>query len=359
MHAVDADTHMHNALDDTARRPASWHSLGVGPDALRLAPTLLSGMSFRWRRREQDDEVYVGVLGRTVLEVREDEHASYFRVILGDTSVEQALGMLRAHLSLERGVPTSHFLRHAHAPSQFVRAAAALPGVRVLNIGSHLEALVTFVGSANNNIKRNMKMVESLCAAFPENRLGVDALGDAHHAFPSLAQLATLSEADLWELGWGYRAPRVHKLVAQLQARGGEQWLAALPAAEDEARALLCELCGVGRKVADCVLLFSYGFDGCVPVDTHCFQMAERFMLPAARGKSLTPAVYAQIVEAFHKRFGADHAGWAFSAPQRTPDRPCMPSRSSACWKQLVVWPRAPPCTHAQRDATGGGLTMG
>ena len=51
-----------------------------------------------------------------------------------------------------------------------------------------------------------------------------------------MAQLATLSEADLWELGWGYRAPRVHKLVAQLQARGGEQWLAALPAAEDEAR---------------------------------------------------------------------------------------------------------------------------
>ena len=39
-----------------------------------------------------------------------------------------------------------------------MHAAAAIPGVRVLTI-ERLEALITFMGSANNNIKRNMQMV--------------------------------------------------------------------------------------------------------------------------------------------------------------------------------------------------------
>ena len=53
------------------------------------------------------------------------------------------------------------------------------------------------------------------------------------------------------------------------------------------ARAALCELAGVGRKVADCVLLFGYAYDGCVPVDTHCVQIAQRDLLPHIRGAHL------------------------------------------------------------------------
>lgn len=57
---------------------------------------------------------------------------------------------------------------------------------------------------------------------------------------------------------------------------------------------------------------FAYGYDGCVPVDTHCFQMAQRFLLPSARGKTLTAALYSDIVKRFHDIFGEDFAGWAF-----------------------------------------------
>ena len=99
-------------------------------------------------------------------------------------------------------------------------------------------------------------------------------------------------------------------------------------ASEAEGRAALCELCGVGRKVADriligrtrpsfpsflvqyhlvrereldrtwqvadCILLFGYAHDGCVPVDCHCFQISERYLLPSIRGKSLSAGVYEQ-----------------------------------------------------------------
>jgi len=78
-------------------------------------------------------------------------------------------------------------------------------------------------------------------------------------------------------------------------------------------RAQLCTLCGVGRKVADCVLLFAYARDAVVPVDTHCLQMARAFLLPPAlKKKSLNAALYEQIVQCFVDAFGGEYTGWAF-----------------------------------------------
>ena len=53
-------------------------------------------------------------------------------------------------------------------------------------------------------------------------------------------------------------------------------WLRHAPL--DEARGYLCELPGVGRKTAACVLLFSYGRPD-VPVDTHVYRVGSRLGL--------------------------------------------------------------------------------
>ncbi|HLW96545.1 MAG TPA: DNA lyase [Solirubrobacteraceae bacterium] len=57
-------------------------------------------------------------------------------------------------------------------------------------------------------------------------------------------------------------------------------WLAGAPV--EEGRAALCELPGVGRKTAACVLLFSYGLRD-VPVDTHVGRVATRLGLLTAK----------------------------------------------------------------------------
>ena len=67
------------------------------------------------------------------------------------------------------------------------------------------------------------------------------------HAFPSLEQMSTLSEERLFELGWGYRAPRFVALCSELQQRGGDNWLAGLREGKggwEGARASLTELTG-------------------------------------------------------------------------------------------------------------------
>jgi endonuclease III len=71
------------------------------------------------------------------------------------------------------------------------------------------------------------------------------------------------------------KAVRIKRI---LEAIGEDDlcWLADAPL--EEARDYLCELPGVGRKTAACVLLFSFGRPE-VPVDTHVYRVASRLGL--------------------------------------------------------------------------------
>lgn len=70
---------------------------------------------------------------------------------------------------------------------------------------------------------------------------------------------------------------------------------------------------GVGRKVADCVALFSLDQRQAIPVDTHVWDIAVRDYEPALRtAKSLTPHVYEAVGDIFRSKFG-ESAGWVSS----------------------------------------------
>jgi endonuclease III len=71
------------------------------------------------------------------------------------------------------------------------------------------------------------------------------------------------------------KAVRIKRI---LEALGDDDlcWLEDAPL--EEARDYLCELPGVGRKTAACVLLFSFGRPE-VPVDTHVYRVASRLAL--------------------------------------------------------------------------------
>ena len=80
----------------------------------------------------------------------------------------------------------------------------------------------------------------------------------------------------------GFRAP--HLLAAARQIAGGEfdlERLRQLPRVE--ARVELMKLRGVGRKIADCVLLFAYGFDGSFPVDVWVERALRELYFPRRR----------------------------------------------------------------------------
>jgi N-glycosylase/DNA lyase len=98
------------------------------------------------------------------------------------------------------------------------------------------------------------------------------------YAFPTLDQLTLVPEDELRSLGFGYRAKFIVQSALLLKELGGQDYLHNLRAHPDpcHVQAELMRFAGVGRKVADCVALFSLDKLEAIPVDTHVWQIACR-----------------------------------------------------------------------------------
>lgn len=152
-------------------------------------------------------------------------------------------------------------------------AAQAGSGIRVLR-QELWETIVTFIISQRNNIPRIKKCVEVLCREFGGKDR--DFRGDVYDLFPTPRALADASEESLRGCGLGYRAPYIKKTAYMVAS--GEVDLDGLAAlGYGEAREKLQKLCGVGKKVADCISLFALHHIDAFPVDTHIQDMLERY----------------------------------------------------------------------------------
>eukprot|EP00742_Colponemidia_sp_Colp-10_P025813 GILJ01031394.1.p1 GENE.GILJ01031394.1~~GILJ01031394.1.p1 ORF type:complete len:269 (-),score=40.62 GILJ01031394.1:19-825(-) len=189
------------------------------------------------------------------------------------------------------------------------------------------------------------------------------------YAFPTIEQLRSrcTDEDQLRAMGFGYRARYVVECartltpevvqglltmgkveVVKTNVKKGvkgktiidneEDWATRTSRITEEKRKILTSFCGVGRKVADCVLLFSLGERTLVPIDTHMAQLAMLYfkdelgpkpekpsakaVKSAAKAKAiaidevkepaLTPAMHNKMQACFLKAFGRE-AGWAHS----------------------------------------------
>jgi N-glycosylase/DNA lyase len=128
--------------------------------------------------------------------------------------------------------------------------------------------------------------------------------GRTYFAFPTPAQLAAATEADLRDLSLGYRAPYVQR-TAEMVAEGVAHPDDAREMTYDDAREYLTQFVGVGEKVADCVLLFALDFLEAVPLDTWIRTAIEEYYPECERGN------YADTSRAIRERFGGEYAGYA------------------------------------------------
>lgn len=151
-------------------------------------------------------------------------------------------------------------------------------GIRILH-QNLFETLISFIVSANNNIKRIQLILGRMRENFgtkieAKGKFALEGEGEfsnkeggenCFYSFPTRQQLLGATVEDFVALGAGYRAPLLHKVLRQVDEQTLQSWRA-LPTAE--LRAKLISLAGVGPKVADCVLLFGYGKKDVFPVDT-------------------------------------------------------------------------------------------
>jgi N-glycosylase/DNA lyase len=157
-----------------------------------------------------------------------------------------------------------HPLRAVYAkfPSDpFSRAAlAACRGLRILR-QPKWECLATFITSPMKQVGHIRQISLQLRA-----RYGVPVPDSRVNAFPTADRLAQTTEGELRECKLGFRAKNL--LGAAVAVASGAVDLQALASeATPVVREQLCRLPGVGRKVANCVLLFAYERLDVVPVD--------------------------------------------------------------------------------------------
>lgn len=219
---------------------------------LDLSQTLSCGQCFRWK--EHSDGSFSGVVRGRYARVSSDGD----RLIL-DGADEADRAMWFDYFDL--GMDYARVRRELSAiHPTLAEAARYAPGIRILN-QEPFEALISFIISQNNNIKRIAGIIDRLCEHFGEP-IGADA----SYAFPTAQRLAALSPDDLAPIRAGFRQRYIID-AAQKVADGtiDPEQIRAL--SYDEARAALMRITGVGVKVADCVLLYGlHRLDG-FPLD--------------------------------------------------------------------------------------------
>ncbi len=218
---------------------------------LNLDLTLDCGQAFRWEK--QPDGSWSGAADGVFLNIKNEEG----RFILKNTTKENFETIWRRYFDLDRDY--EEICARLKSDALLSATVDEYYGIRILNQNSW-EALCSFVISQQNNIKRIKGIIKKLCQTYGE------ALENGFYSFPDAKRLCSLSISDFEALGTGYRAKylaRLSKAVASGEIDLDKIKILSL----DEARKELLKIYGVGTKVADCALLFGFGFYDAFPVD--------------------------------------------------------------------------------------------
>ena len=143
--------------------------------------------------------------------------------------------------------------------------------------------------------------VRGRAAAQPYRVRGHDAARP--YRFPTVGAIARASHKELWDCKLGFRAKNL--LAAARMIDDGKVDLYRLTAMEyEQALEELLKLPGVGEKIANCVLLFSCGFDQAFPVDVWVARALRRLYFPRRK-------ITARQLREFARRHFGPYAGWA------------------------------------------------
>lgn len=293
--------------------------LETTPSELNLDCTLPTGQSFRWRRIRSGE--YIGAIENRLVHLEQLPKDVRYTVLARGPGAEEEddHACLRDYFNLDICLTDLYKYWGSRCP-RFKALAEHIQGARLLR-QDPVECLFQFICSSNNHISRIHGMVERLCARYGtplgtagKIRVGSCEVGDlSFHAFPTLEQLKEVREEDLRSDGFGYRAKFITGTVESLMSKvdGGRSWLMHLRELPyEQVVEELCQLPGIGPKVAACVSLFSLDKHQAIPVDTHVWQLAVRHYTPHLGGKSLTKKVHEEVARALVDTFGP-RAGWA------------------------------------------------
>lgn len=257
-----------------------------------LAELIDGGQAFRWN--QLSDNSWRGQWANIAVELK---HVPDSKLQWRPLTPDVTAANLRQYLALDNEEPDLHLdVLPWRSDPHLRKCISAFPGLRILR-QPFGETLLGFLCSATKQIvqikqmmallaerhgtplapSESLKNTKSNCHSLSDNDF--DLIDDKLVMLPTWEQLARTTEGELRRCQLGFRARYIKGTADYIAAHPG--WLehtATLP--YPEAREALCNLPGVGEKIADCVALFGLGHQQAFPVDTWMIKsMARRYGL--------------------------------------------------------------------------------
>lgn len=252
-----------------------------------LATTLDSGQVFHWRA---EGNGFIGAIGDQPVYMEQRGDALRFE----GASTE----VLTHYFALDH--PLREICASFPNDAAMNDARSFCGGLRILR-QPKWECLATFICSSMKQVAHIRQMSAALRQRFSS---AIRFRNTLAYPFPSAQAIAESSVKDLRACGLGYRAPNLLATACRIAA--GEvdlDNLATLPDAE--LRAALCELPGVGAKVANCVMLFAYERLRAFPIDVWIARVLRERYFP--RKRKMTE----RMMREFSENYFGPHGGYA------------------------------------------------
>jgi N-glycosylase/DNA lyase len=214
-----------------------------------LDKTLSCGQVFRW---VEAGGWWTGIVGERLIRIRQDGN------ILTWEGTDESF--IRHYFSLDLDLPA--VLSGIDRDPIIHQAIEECRGLRIIR-QPPWECLVSYIIATFTNIPSIKRRITLLCREFGNE---IDPEGGGYFSFPTQNALSRAEECQVRACSLGYRAPFLCHVAQEIEANPGwAETIHDLP--YEAARTELMHYRGVGRKVADCVLLFGFGRLEAVPVD--------------------------------------------------------------------------------------------
>jgi len=231
---------------------------GWQPDLDSFRETLDGGQSFAWWA--DSDTSYTGILQGSLIRLSWDRNQVFWQSTGKEETPDLPLH-LQSYLGTENEFQALYDQLPWRSDPHLHRCMQAYPHLRILR-QSPAETLLGFLCSATKQIPQIKQVLHE------QSQLCGERIEGTYHALPTWAALALQSEEALRACKLGFRARNIRN-TALLLATRSPNWLEQLRDLDTASlRTQLESMPGVGRKIADCVLLFGYHRLEAFPIDT-------------------------------------------------------------------------------------------
>jgi len=255
---------------------------------VNIDDTINSGQVFLWKKF---DSKWYGINGKKTLILEEKL----------DTNCKDIRNFFRFDDDFQR------IKKQLSKDNVVKKAIDNFPGMRILR-QDPFQCYISFIVSSNSNIPNIQTRLQKLCQRFGEKKIIQDK---EFFLFPESEKLASSSIADIAKCGLGYRSKYVKEAAIAID-KGIIDFPSLKKLDYQDARDTLCQVFGIGKKVADCILLFSIDKLEAVPLDRWVLRILQKYYSKKFQitTKSITDKTYDDLHDKIIEHFGK-YAGYA------------------------------------------------